>query len=240
LELMYTEASRMLDQTLNAFTEGNADIAKATMSMAKQVDRAFGNTFIELTTEEDKCSLQDLMRLFNVFHRLERVAAQAKNICEETVFAVTGETKTPKIYRILFLDEDCSGLSQMAEAIACRRFPNSGHYSRAGRYAASTLNPAIAAFLQERGLVLENNMPKALDLTPQELADFHVIVNLQGPIKSVIQETPFHTAVQEWDIPPLTDGLDAEQTLQRIEAIYRELSVHVQELMHTLRGHEAA
>ncbi|VAX11046.1 Phosphate transport system regulatory protein PhoU [hydrothermal vent metagenome] len=240
LELMCEEARRMLEQTVDAFADGNADAAKATMGMAKEVDRSLYNTFAELTAERGNCSLQDLMRLFNVFHRLGRVAAQSKNICEETVFAVTGETKVPKVYRILFLDEDNSGLSQMAEAVARKRFPNSGSYSRAGRYAASSLNPAIATFLDERGLELEDNLPKALDLLPQEIAAFHVIVSLQGPVKSAIQEVPFQTVVQEWDIPPLTGDLDAAQTLQRMEAIYREISVRVQELMQTLRGHVAS
>ncbi len=240
LELISEESRRMLSQAITAFNEGNAEAARATKGMAAQVDLAFSSAFTDLTAEDSGISLKDVMRLFNVFHRLERVAAQAKNICEETLFAVTGETKAPKVYRILFLDEENDSLSQMAEAIARRNFPNSGHYSSAGRRAGKAINPAVAEFMQAHGFDLSGAHPKPLEMTASELSELHVIVSLQGAVKDYVAEVPFHTVALEWDVGTLPVGLDAEQALQRQEELYREIAVRVQELMQTLRGSEAS
>ncbi len=240
LELISEEARLMLSQAITAFKEGNAEAARVTKKMAAQIDHAFSSAFSDLAAEDSGFDLKDIMRLFNIFHRLERVAAQAKNICEETLFAVTGETKAPKVYRILFLDEENSGLSQMAEAIARRNFPNSGHYSSAGRYASKTLNPAVVEFMQAHGFDLGEAHPKPLDMTASELNELHVIVSLQGPVKNYIAEIPFHTVAIEWDVGTLPTGLDAEQTRQRQESLYREIAVRVQDLMQTLRGSGAS
>ncbi|HEC14950.1 MAG TPA: phosphate signaling complex protein PhoU [Sedimenticola sp.] len=240
LELMAEESRQMLAQTITAMEEGNAEAAKATMGMAAQIDRTFDTIFLDLVAEENGSNLKEIMGLFNIFHRLERVAAQAKNICEETVFAVTGESKAPKVYRILFLDEDNAGLSRMAEAIARKRFPNSGCYSSAGRRGGAALHAAMAAFLREHGFELDDARGRALDLAPPELADFHVIVSLQGAVKDYIPEIPFHTVALEWDVGSLPEALDEEQARQRLEELYREVAVRVQELMQTLRGRDAS
>jgi len=236
LELISEESRHMLSLAIKAFKEGNADTAKTTKGMAAQIDHAFSTSFSDLASDESGFSLTDVMRLFNIFHRLERVAAQAKNICEETIFAATGETKAPKVYHILFLDEDNSGLSQMAETIAQRNFPNSGHYTSAGRHAGSKLNPMVTEFMQGRGFDLSEAQPKTLDMTTAELHKLHVIISLQGAVKNYIPEIPFHTVAMDWDVGELPTGLHPEQTNQQFEAIYRELAVRIQDLMQTLRG----
>ena len=58
--------------------------------------------------------LKELFALLIILHRMERVADQAKNICEETIFAATGETKPPKTYNILFVDRGNDLASQLA------------------------------------------------------------------------------------------------------------------------------
>jgi len=240
LELISEESRHMLSLAIKAFKKGNAEAAKTTKGMAAQIDHAFSTSFSDLASDKSGYSLKDIMRLFNIFHRLERVAAQAKNICEETIFAATGETKAPKVYRILFLDEDNSGLSQMAEAIAQRNFPNSGHYSSAGRYASAELNPIITEFMQAHGFEFNGISPKKLDMTAHELSELHVIVSLQGAVKTYIPEIPFHTVAMEWDVGTLPTGLTPEQINQQQEAIYREIAVRVQDLMQILRGTEAS
>jgi phosphate transport system protein len=239
VETMAEETRLMLKQAVDAFNEGNAEAAKSTMGMAAQIDRTFDAIFDELVHEESGWILKDIMGLFVVFHRLERVAAQSKNICEETVFAATGQTKAPKTYRILFLDQDNSCLSQMAEAVARKNYPNSGKYSSAGRQAAEEINSGLNNFLQQRGFDLGRALPSSLDLTPVELANFHVIVSLQGPVKSYIAELPFHTISLEWDLGPCPTGLPEKEAQQRLEELYREIAANVQELMETLRGEGA-
>lgn len=240
LELMAGESRQMLKQAATAFTEANAEQAKATMGMADQVERTFDTVFTDLVAEGNQLAVKDLFAYLVVFNMLERISDQAKNICEETVFAVTGEAKAAKIYRVLFLDEDNSVLGPMAEAIARKTFPESGDYLSAGRQAAAAVDPKVIDLLQERGIELGDRKPKALDLSKQELSDCHVIVSLQGPAKSYMDAIPFHTTLLDWDVGALPTDLPDDEARQRYEALYREIAVQVSTLMTTLRGEEAS
>jgi protein-tyrosine-phosphatase len=174
-----------------------------------------------------------------ILSQLKRVADQAKNICEETVFAVTGETKAKKVYNVLFVDEDNSCLSQLAEAIANKNHPNSGRYSSGGKAPAAAVDQNTLAFLDQFGLDHREAKPKPLDISPQELAELHVIVGLQGNPKPYFPSIPFHTTCLEWDLGDLPNGLEGEEAKRRLEEIYRELSLQIQELMELLRGEGA-
>lgn len=233
VRLMADQARRTLEQAVNAFATEDADLAKATMSLATQVKHTYGWVFDDLVEEGEKANIKDLFAYLAVFNMLLRVGDQAKNICEETVFAVTGQTKEAKIYRILFLDEDNAALAPLAQAIARKSFPQSGHYDRAARQAAVAVDTGLAAFLDERGIPLDDAAPRPFDLSPEELASYNVIVSLQGPVKSYIDPLPFHCTALEWPIdePPADAGA--------YEAVYRQISVRVEELMTTLRGEEA-
>lgn len=239
LELMAGEARQMLKQAVAAFVEGNADKAKATMGMADQVDRTFETVFSDLIGEGNNASLKDLFAYLVIFNMLERVSDQAKNLCEDTVFAVTGEGKAAKTYRVLFLDDDNSLFGPMAEAIARKNFPGSGEYRSAGRNPAA-IPPSLLSFLEERGVDLTDHLPQGLDFSHQELADFHVIVSLKGPAKSYVEAMPFHTTALDWDVGSVPKELPEDQLRQRYDTIYREIAVQVSNLMTTLRGEEAS
>ncbi len=240
VELIGEESRRMLDQALQAFDEGNADKARATMGMAEQVERTFDTVFTDLVTEEGHLNTKELFAYLVIFNMIERMSDQAKNICEETVFAATGQAKAAKTYRVLFLDEDNTSLGPLAEALARKTFPNSGQYSSAGRQAGAALDDDLLSFLTERGIDLGDVKPRTLDLTPQELPDYHIIVSLQGPASGYVESVPFHTTALEWDLGEPPAGGDAAQAAQRYEEIYRELAVQIRDLMTTLRGEEAS
>ena len=236
METMAQDVRQMLHQAIEAFETGNAELARGTMAMAGQVQETFSALFADLLNEQEPYPLRDRFAFFVVYHRLERMSDQAKNLCEETVFIVTGQAKAAKVYRILFVDEDNTGLSQMAECIARASFPNSGVYSSAGSHPGSELSAPMKAFLEQRGLKLEGARPKPLDFTPAELAEFHVIVSLRGPVKARIAELPFHTLGLSWDVA----GAEAETAGEAThEEAYRKLSVLIGGLMVELRGEGA-
>ena len=237
MESMAAESRRILGQAVAAFNDNNTDLAEQTMGEAEGVRRRFEDIFNNLVNEGDNIGVKDLFAHIAVFNSLGRVADQAKNICEETVFAVSGQTKAAKVYRVLFLDEDNSTLSPMAQAIARKNFPNSGVYHSAGRQ-ATAVNGELLEFLQERGLSLEDHAPQALD-PAAELADYHVIVSLQGPVKSYLERIPFRTAALAWDVGAPPAGPDAAQNKTQFETLYRDLALQVRDLMITLRGEEA-
>jgi phosphate transport system protein len=236
LERIAGQAETMLGQAVDAFNSLNAEAARATIVLEQDMEYNLDTVYAELASNSDQDKVRDLLAIFAVFTHLKRVADQAKNLCEDTVFTVTGETKAPKVYNIVFVDEDNSGLSQIAEAVARKTFPQSGTYTSGGRKPAAELNAAVAQFLNEHGVDTSNASPRPLDLTHQQLVATHVIVSLQGPAREYFDKIPFHTTALEWDVGELPgDGGSAEN----VEAVYREIAVRVRDLMVTLRGEDA-
>ena len=87
-----------------------------------------------------------------------------------------------KIYNILFLDDDNSCLSQLAEAVARKHFPDAGQYdSAAGHGPAQDLSAGLAEFMDSHGMDASAAKPKAFDITPAELNAYHVVVSLKAP-----------------------------------------------------------
>ncbi len=249
LELMADQSGRVLNQAMRAWNEANAELARGTVGMTQQASAASHKVFADLLREgkEDPRPLKDLFALLVVFNRLDRVVAQAKNICEETLFAVAGETKAPKRYRILFVDEKNDCLSQLAEAYARKAFPESGEYASAGWAPAETLEPRCQLFMESHGLDTAGLGPTRLEPTHEELASYYVIVSfgpfappLDGGVPSEVPDVPFHTVVLEWNAGPSMDGLDQERTGELLEEAYKRIAHQLRELMEILRGEEAA
>lgn len=235
-ELMSEQSINMLKQALKAFVEGNAELARGTKAMESQIDSSFERVFADLLREGDERSrpIADLFALLVVFNRLERVSDLAKNICEETIFSVTGETKEPKVYRLLFIDGPNSCWSPLAEAIARRAFPNTGAFASAGWSPAEGFEPAFEAFLEQKGLEKPGAQPHPLPTTHDELDDYHVIVNLDRGIRDHLAELPFKTVLLDWDLIP--EGGVNEETLV---AAYQDLAIRIRDLMERLRGEGA-
>ncbi|MEA3278859.1 MAG: PhoU domain-containing protein [Pseudomonadota bacterium] len=239
VELMADESRQMLHQAMQAFSESNAEAAKATMVMADQVERTFATVFEELVGENGQWTKRDVFALLVIFNMLERVSDQAKNICEETVFSVTGQGKAPKTYRVLFLDQDNAGMSKLAEALGRKTYPDQVVFASAGRRAADAMDPVMTELLSQRGIDLSGETPRTLEPIEGELAEYHVILSLQEAVKDYMDRVPFHTVALQWDLgaPPAADDPDAEQ---RWEEIYRQLAVNLRDLMQTLHGAEGA
>ncbi len=232
VELMAGESRQMLKQAVDAFLEGNADKARATMVIADQVERTFDMAFDDLSGAGGSTSVKDLFAFLSVFNALERVSDQAKNICEDTVFAVTGQPKGPKFFRILFVDQDNTLLGPIAEAIARKNFPEVGEYHSRGR-TAGVSDPQSIGLLQDLGIDLGNHQPQAIPAHHQEFATFQIIVSLQGPVKSYVEQIPFHTVALEWDVA------GAGSAPPDLRLLAREIALQVSNLMTVLRGQEA-
>jgi phosphate transport system protein len=236
LEQMATASRAILSQALQDFQEGNAEQARLNADKGREVTRGFERVFKALVEEEGRLPAAELLYYLVVFTRFCRVVDQARNICEETVFAITGEPKAPKSYQILFLDEGNSTLGPMAEAIARKHFPNSGVYSSAARQAAETLDPNLGSFLESRGISSNDLTPTALD-PAADLSGFHVIVSLQGTVRSYVETIPYQTIALEWEVDgtPTSDG---GATTEELEHLYRALVHQVEDLMATMHGDE--
>jgi phosphate transport system protein len=237
LELISKEAREMLGQAIRSFAERNADAARATMTLADQVERAFTTVFEELTSRNGHWTKRDIYALLVIFQQLERVSDQAKNICEETVFAATGQGKTPKTYRVLFLDRDNAGIGKLAEALGRKRYPKRMAFTSAGRTAAGSFDPLMVEIVGQRGVDLSGESPRALTPVAGELDEYHVIISLEGAVGDYLETIPFHTAALEWDLggAPEPGAAEAAECWDRI---YRDLSVRLRDLVELMHGDE--
>ncbi|MCG6861366.1 MAG: hypothetical protein LJE70_08835 [Chromatiaceae bacterium] len=237
LELMSKQSREMLIQAMQAFADQNAEAARATMAMADQVERTFDTVFEDLMSGDGPWTRRDIFALLVIFHELERVSDQAKNICEETVFSATGESKRPKTYRVLFLDRDNAGVSKLAEALGRKRYSNHMVFASAGRAAAKSFDPVMTELIGQRGVDLAGESPITLEPIEGELADYHVIVSIEGAVTDYLERIPFHTTALAWDVgkAPHPDAADAEESW---DAIYRKLSTQLRDLVRIMLGSE--
>jgi len=235
-EKMAQDTFKMLTEAINAFMQKDAERARATMVYAEQVDRTFATGFDELVRDDSgaKYSNRDLFGILVIFSNLERVSDQAKNICEETVFAVTGQTKKRKVLNILFLDEDTT-FGRLAAAFARKAFPKSGRFTCAAQKVGEQAPPAVYRFLREHGHDPEEEKPRPIDWVKNELDKYHLVVSLQGPVSRFLPKLPFHTAALEWKLAPITNLEESAE----LEATYKNLAVLIRDLMELMRGEEA-
>lgn len=241
IAMIADQAFRIFDQAMQSFNEGNAELARGTKGMSAQIESTYQKVFSDLLAEGERGTrpVRDLFALLVVINRLSRVSDQSKNICEDTVFSVSGETKAEKIYRVLFIDERNDTLSQLAEVYARKVFPHSGDFSSAGWSPSDRLLPALETFMEANGLDGQDQQPKPLDFTPEELADFHVIVALQPGAREHISRVPFRTVLTHWDLGAIPADVDPERIAEHLGEAYKRLTPRVRELMETLRGEEA-
>ena len=230
LDRVAGETLLMLRQSVKAFKELNADLARGTVGIADQLEHNMDTVYAELMANTDKEKIKDSLAMFVVFTQLKRVADQAKNLCEHTIFAQTGEQKPSKVYRVMFVDRDNSRLGPMAQAIATHVFPNSGRYRTAGLAPAAALDEQLTAFLEGRGIDTAQLKPGAMtDVTLSELSDQQVLVCLECGIEDLGRELPFHTSLLEWKLEPTAD----------MDNLYRDLAGRISDLMELLRGEGA-
>ncbi len=242
IQQMADGAFGMLHQAIKAFDERDEELARNTMKAAYQLDKTMGKAFDLLVSKgvDESHSLVDRFGTLIILNRIERVSDQAKNICEETVFALTGETKKRKQYHVLFLEEADDCLSQMAVAYARKAYPDLGTFDSAGSKPAKTVNDACELFLEQQGLFIDEAKPGPIETLPPDWKANHVIVCLQGSIDQYIEHVPFHTVVLEWTLPPLPEmPAEWEEVASSFEEIYRELTSRIGALVEILYGEEA-
>lgn len=92
---MAQKAADMLHRALTAFVNEDAEAARTIPNEDEEVDQLYTQVYRELMTfvMADAKSIERANWLLWVAHNLERVADRVTNICERTIFIVTGEIK---------------------------------------------------------------------------------------------------------------------------------------------------
>lgn len=237
IEALSDQACEILGDALLAFSERDTELARKTRPRAKAVNRSYSQYYRYLTQNAEKLSLEDAFAIMTVFHRLDRVADQAKNISEETLFELTGEIKAPKKYRVLFVDDTGNAWAPIATAIARKGYPDSGEYSHASISTGSNVSPLVRQTADELGAELPEGVTPTLNTDEASLERFDVIVALTNDpalLDRTLAHIPYATAVLRW-----THELDAEQDASRFKHACRDLTTKISDLMTLLRGTNA-
>ena len=90
---MAEQTVRMLRQSLEAFINRDAELARKISAEDDTIDHLYDQIFRELLTfmAEDPKTITRATRLIWTAHNLERAADRVTNICERVVFVVTGK-----------------------------------------------------------------------------------------------------------------------------------------------------
>lgn len=236
IELIAQQARHTLSQALQAFQAGDVGLAKATYGLADQTDLTLQTVIEELLAagERHELPLKDVFALQRIVNLVKRVAEQSENICEQAVFASTGETKPPKVFRILFVDEHNDRSSQIAEAYARKAFPECGVYESAGWNPTKALDPGLIEFMDRQGVDIRPSTPTKLRPVADEPEHYNVIVSFSPGIREHAGKIPYRTTLLEW-----RHGIAPGMEPETLERLYEDVAGRIQELMTTLAGPNA-
>lgn len=220
----------ILLQSRTAFRNGNADLAAALIHVANNMQTNMDHVYEDLFAQDAVMDGRTMMAIFVIFNLLKRVADQAKNICDQTIYAVRGIAKIPKVYRILFLDQPASELAQLAVSIGRKNFPESAQFVAAMPGDSCDPPSSLQEFLEETGLPDDELATESLATLEYDLSSFTVIVSLNGKVSDYVESVPFHTTPLNWVLPATADRTE----------LYRILRSEIAELVGLLAGDEAS
>ncbi|MEJ2258778.1 MAG: PhoU domain-containing protein [Woeseiaceae bacterium] len=219
-------AIEILHDSRKAFRDGNAERAIALMQAAKRLDARMDSFYDDLFEKDPELNRANRMVIFGILAMLKRVGDQSKNICDQTVFAVRGIDKLPKVYKILFLDQPGSHLGPLATAIGRHNYPHTIDFTAAAPGAGQPPNDALREFLSATGLPEDDLETEPLEALEHDFGNFEIIIALNGPYSDYIEKVPFHTSALNWAVPPGDDFTDQ----------YRDLRDRIGDLVELLAG----
>jgi phosphate transport system protein len=93
IPIMAEKARYMLRRSLDAFVQRDVELARTIPAQDDEVDMLYNQVYRELMSYviDDPHNIEQANYLLWAAHNLERAADRVTNICERTVFTVTGE-----------------------------------------------------------------------------------------------------------------------------------------------------
>jgi phosphate transport system protein len=232
----------LLRNALQAFAEGNAELAKATREKEKEktIDTLryeIHRDLIQLHSDGGLSS-EALVPLMTIVDRLERVANQASNICEEVLYMRTGEDLRhdyQQVLRVLFVAERDACRGQMAVGIGNGLGLKRVLFSSAG-VAPISVDAKTVQFMAKKGIDISAQTSKYLSQT-LDPKDYEVIVLLSEEAERAFPPTPLKTVQINWEIQ---DPSRLEESEAEVEAAYektfRFLDTHIRDLVQAILG----
>jgi len=232
----------MLHNAIEAFVHQNAELARATMEMEKKVDTIRNSIHADLVhmREKGQFPLEMLPPLMIVASRFERVADQSCNICEEVLYMCTGEYikhKGTEVFRVLFVDDGNSSVSQIAEGIGNSLGLQRFLFSSAGTD-PRPIDDRTVRFLAEKGIDISRHSSKAVKQVPN-LEHYQVVVSLCKEADQAFPPRPTKTVSIDWEVQdPAKVAGSPEEVREAYERAFQYLDTHIQDLVQAVLGYE--
>lgn len=229
----------MLRDAIKAFVSEDPELARETIEHDEAVDLMRDKVTADLTLAftEGRLPFAALNPLVQATRRLERVSDQARNISMETLYMCTGEyAKHPgsAAFRVLFVDQNNSTLSLMAEAIATSMHEEGFIFSSAG-IDPSPVDPRVAACMAAKGLDISRAVPKAIIQVPN-VDHYHVIVLLSPEVRSAFPRRPRRAVLLEWAVGTLPESDASDEEMKRLcEAACAAIEGEIRDLVSAIR-----
>ncbi len=233
----------MLHDAIQAFVKQDTELATRTMEVEDRVDvlRHQTNAALVRMREENQIPLEALGPLMTIVNRFERVADQAKSICQEVMHMCTGEYmkhKGNEVYRVLFADEHNACRSQMAEGIGNALGQTRFIFASAG-LEPWRIDDATLKFLGEKGVDISRHAPKSIEQVPN-VDHYQIIVAVADQARKVFPPPPTKAVCLDWSVK---DPSQVKGTPEEIHAAYEEtyqfLRANIQDLVEAVLGDEA-
>jgi len=234
---------QMLRQTIQAFLDGDPELAQGVFGRDREVDQMNQAIFDSLAhPSQEERDFTARFALLGLVNRIERVADRACNIAEETIYMVRAEVVKHlprRDIRVLFLCDRNACRSQMAEAIARKTAPGHFVFQSAGTTPEGPLDPGAVKFMAQKGVDISKQRPKGLSDVGR-VEDFNVVVTLSTRAEEECPKVPYGSIELNWEIddPSKFEGPAAEKEA-RYAAVYGDLHRKIQELIEGLLGAHA-
>ena len=233
----------MLHNAVQAFVDGNSDLARSTMASEPRVNQIRDSVTSDLLDwrESGRLPIEALNPLLTVARRFERTCDQATNICEQALYFATGEYLRHLVredYRVLFIDQQNGCLSRIAEAVAtglgARRF----RFESAGVTAGAVV-PQTIRFLAQKGVDVSHQPSKTVHEIPQ-LERVQVVVALCKEAELAFPQKPSKSLGLSWLVPdPASVNGTPEEVQQEHERAWQSLTNHTRDLVQAILGDAA-
>jgi phosphate transport system protein len=203
----------MLARAVQAFV--NEDVPAAQWVIAEETKtEALRGVIGEMLFDERQAGripLEAFSAMNNVARRFERVADQAKNVSQETLYMVTGDYVKHRDLMslgVVFLDATNSRASQMAEAIG-RALRNPNFQFMSAGVEPQPLDPGLIEIMRQKGYDLSDAQPKRTNEVP-DIDSAQVFVVLSPRARSIVPANP-RAVTLEWII---NDPADHARTFE--------------------------
>ena len=232
----------MLHNAVHAFLHKTPSLARTTMASEPQVNQVRDTVNAKLVQwqHEGRLPLEALAPLMTIARRFERVSDQATNICEQALYAATGEylrhLGRRADFHVLFVDATNGCLSRMAEAVGNRLGAKRFSYSSAG-LSAGPVDPRTVWFLSEKGIDISEQASRSVEQACQTDQVQVVVALCKEAEGSFPQEKPAKTLVLHWLVSdPSKSRGTPEQVNAEYERAYQALTQHIRDLVQAILG----